>query len=590
MNKKITAIIAFCSLSLAALAQDAAPAFPGAEGHGRFVTGGRAANGQTKVYHVTNLANSGTGSLRWALSQPGPRTIVFDVAGVIALASNLTIPANTTIAGQTAPYPGITLRYYTLSTENRNNIIIRFVRFRRGQEKDFNDGADAATGRHSTGIIFDHCSFSWSIDEVASFYDNNNFTMQWCTVGEALHNAGHNKGNHGYGGIWGGKLASFHHNMLFHVRNRSPRFNGARYNWDGYKQNKLYSQHQWANTVQAEIVDFRNCVVYNCPNGCYGGPGGGYINMVNNYFKTGPAGTTNKVTTVSIANSTSSSDNQAYWRMTSRYFINGNQVNANANHDWTNVSYDSGVYTINGEKYTYDNKHYYGEGVTYVKNDAGEDCVSIKLNEPADAGQVTTHSAQQAFDQVLAYAGASLFRDREDARYAEEALTGTATCTGRVTKKKGQIDVVEDIPYYSDGYVLPEGNGNARPEGWDTDQDGMPDEWETANGLNPNDAADAMLYTLDQTKQWYNNLEVYLNSIVEHIMKAGNANADSSFEEYYPTCVVTAIKSAEMSSEVKSVEYFSLNGTRLEQPVKGVTVRRFTFADGTVSTDKVIKK
>ena len=138
---------------------------------------------------------------------------MFDVGGVIPLASNLNIGANTTILGQTAPYPGITLRYYTVSPGG-DNIIIRFIRCRRGQEKDVNDGADAIWTRNHTGLILDHCSFSWSIDEVASFYDNNNFTMQWCTVGESLNNAGHNKGAHGYGGIWGGKLASFHHNMI----------------------------------------------------------------------------------------------------------------------------------------------------------------------------------------------------------------------------------------------------------------------------------------------------------------------------------------------------------------------------------------
>jgi len=150
---------------------DDAPAFPGAEGHGRYVTGGRTGN----IVHVTNLNDSGTGSFRAAVTGGSNRIIVFDVAGVIALKSNLTFKDNITILGQTAPYPGITLRYYTVQPGANN--IIRFIRFRRGQEKDVNDGADACWQRNKTGIIFDHCSFSWSIDEVASFYDNNNFTM-----------------------------------------------------------------------------------------------------------------------------------------------------------------------------------------------------------------------------------------------------------------------------------------------------------------------------------------------------------------------------------------------------------------------------
>ena len=164
-----------------------APAFPGAEGHGRYVTGGRGGN----IIHVTNLNDSGTGSLRAAVKGNSKKIVVFDVAGVIALNSDLSIGDNTTLLGQTAPAPGITLRYYTVNPGNNN--IIRFIRIRRGQERNVNDGADASTQRHKTGIIFDHCSFSWSIDEVASFYDNNNFTMQWCTVAEALTNAGHGR-------------------------------------------------------------------------------------------------------------------------------------------------------------------------------------------------------------------------------------------------------------------------------------------------------------------------------------------------------------------------------------------------------------
>ena len=217
------------------------------------------------------------------------------MGGVIPLTKELTIGANTTIAGQTAPAPGITLRYFTVRPHG-DNIIMRFIRIRRGQEINVNDGADAIWAREYNGMILDHCSFSWSIDEVASFYDNNNFTMQWCTIAESLNNAGHDKGAHGYGGIWGGKLASFHHNMIAHVNNRVPRFNGARYEWDGYQDNALYDKYKWENSVQAENVDFRNCVMYNWgnSNGCYGGPGGGQVNIINNYYKGGPSTPTAK--------------------------------------------------------------------------------------------------------------------------------------------------------------------------------------------------------------------------------------------------------------------------------------------------------
>ena len=543
-------------ISLMMTAQTQVPAFPGAEGHGRYTTGGRGGD----VYHVTNLNDSGTGSLRDAVSKAN-RIVVFDVAGVIALKSDLTIKDNITIAGQTAPYPGITLRYRTVRPGANN--IIRFIRIRRGQEKDVNDGADALWQRQKTAMILDHCSFSWSIDEVASFYDNNNFTMQWCTLGESLNNAGHGKGAHGYGGIWGGKLASFHHNMICHVNNRAPRFNGARYNWSGYKNNLLYDEYKWGNTVQAENVDFRNCVIYNCGNGCYGGPGGGYINIVNNFYKTGPSASTSRVTTVSIANSTSSKDNKEYWDMTSRYYINGNQVNSTENKDWKDVSYDSGIQTIDGEKYTIDSLHYYGDTVTYVKNNKGVDCVKIKLDGPTVTGEVTTHTATTAFDKVLTYSGASLFIDEVDARYFQEAKDGTATYTGSVTKKAGRIDLVSDVNGYTEDN-FPTGQ---READFDADGDGIADAWEQANGgdLDPNG------YTVD-TKGWYTNLEVYINSLVEDIMKQGNADAESAVEEYYPAYKTpTAIQT--VKTQTLNNATYNLSGQRVDASYKGLVIR-----------------
>ena len=529
MKKFYTLFFVLMTCLATAGAQSGAPAFPGAEGHGRYVSGGRnPSNGSTKIIHVTNLNDSGTGSFRAAVSGSDYKTIVFDVGGVIPLKSDLVIGDNTTIAGQTAPEPGITIRYYTIRPGGNN--IIRFIRIRRGQEKNMNDGADAIWQRQKNGIIIDHCSFSWSIDEVASFYDNNNFTMQWCTIGESLNNAGHGKGAHGYGGIWGGKLASFHHNLICHVNNRSPRFCGARYDWEGYTSNKLYAQYRWENAVQAEIVDFRNCVVYNCGNGCYGGPGGGYVNMVNNYYKTGPAGSTSQVTKISIANSTTAEDYPKYWGLTSRYYINGNTVNSNTNYDWTNISYDSGIYTIGGEKYCADPNHYYGSNVEYKKNTSGQDCVKIKLDEPVPAGEVTTHTASRAYSKVANFCGASLCRDEVDARYMTELRNGTATYKGSVTGKAGRIDKVSDV----NGYTEANFGTGSRPEGYDTDRDGMPDEWETANGLDPNDKTDALVYTIDTKKQYYTNLEVYLNSVVQDIMIEENEDAKEAVDEYYP--------------------------------------------------------
>jgi len=568
----ITALMAF--ISATAWAQ--APAFPGAEGFARYITGGRGGS----VYHVTNLNDSGTGSLREALGKSGKRTIVFDVSGVINLKSDLKISkGDVTVAGQTAPGDGITLANYTV-TVAADNVIIRFIRFRRGNAVNINDGADAIWGRQRKNIMLDHCSFSWSIDEVASFYDNRTFTMQWCTVAEALTNAGHDKGAHGYGGIWGGKEASFHHNFLLHLQNRVPRFNGARYNWGGYDTSK------YPNTIQAERVDFRNCVMFNWgTGGCYGGPGGGYINMVNNYYKAGPA-TTNKtrVTQISKSDSNNGGDNP-FPGYTSRYYINGNYVTAagdNAeNYDWKGVVYDNGIPTVNGVRCVNDSKNYYGEG-------AGN--IPIKLDEPIDAGEVTTHSATVAFEKVVAYAGASYKRDAVDERYAQEAKDGTATYTGSVTGKKGIIDTQNDVGGW------PELAKETKPA--DSDKDGMPDDWETANGLNPK-LNDSKLYTIDP-KGYYTNLEVYMNSLVQDVMIAGNADAIESVQEYYPAYTkadgtyVAAINgesdnvSEILANNLVETQYFNLQGVRVDNPVKGIYIRMDIYENGKKRVNKIV--
>jgi len=564
--KKLLLFLTTAALTLAAQAQEQAPAFPGAEGHGRYTTGGRGGT----VVHVTNLNDSGTGSFRQAVSSKN-RIVVFDVAGVIALKSDLTIKDNITILGQTAPYPGITLRYYTVRPGANN--IIRFIRFRRGEEKDVNEGADASWQRQKTLMMLDHCSFSWSIDEVASFYDNNNFTMQWCTIGESLNNAGHGKGAHGYGGIWGGKLASFHHNMICHVNNRSPRFNGARYNWNGYTSNKLYKEYNWQNTLQAENVDFRNCVVYNA-DGCYGGPGGGQINMVGNYFKSGPAATVSKLTQVTVAASGNAGDDQTFWGMCSRYYLDDNLIDAKPV-GWDKFTYDSGTVTQNGDHYTKDPNHYYGTDVEYI-NVNGTDYARVPMDAPAPTGEVTTHTANQAYDNVLTYAGASLYQDEVDERYFREARSGTAEYKGTVTKKAGRIDKVSDCMGYTEAN-FPTGK---REAGFDTDNDGIPDEWELANGLDPKSAADAKLYTIDTERKWYTNLEVYANSLVEHIMKAGNADALTAVDEYYPSWQVPSAIRTVRTKPVQSAVY-NLRGQQVGPGYRGIVV-----CDGTLKVQR----
>ena len=235
------------------------PAFPGAEGGGKYTTGGRGGD----VYEVTTLADSGPGSLRDAVSAAN-RTVVFKVGGVIQLKSPLKILGdNLTVAGQTAPGDGITVIGYPTSFDG-NNLILRYMRFRLG---DMNETeADSFGGRYKKDIIIDHSSFSWSVDEVLSPYGNENVTVQWSIIADAMHISRHVKGRHGYGGIWGGKNTSFHHNLIAHNSSRNPAF----------------------DSTAGNSHDFRNNVVYNWGFfASYGGKGA-VTNIINNYYKPGP--------------------------------------------------------------------------------------------------------------------------------------------------------------------------------------------------------------------------------------------------------------------------------------------------------------
>ena len=449
------------------------PAFPGAEGHGRYVTGGRGG----RVIYVTNLNDDNSpGSLRYAINQSGARTILFQVSGTIQLRSNLTISnGDVTIAGQTAPGDGITIRDYTVRI-NADNVILRFLRFRMGDET--NQENDAIWGRDRKDIIIDHCSISWGTDELASFYDNENFTMQWCILSESLRNSVHNKGLHGYGGIWGGRNASFHHNLLAHNDSRNPRFCGSRY----------------SNQPALELVDFRNNTLYNWgSNSAYAAEGGRY-NIVNNYYKAGPATTSNRSRILQpYADDGSNSQPRGTF---GTFYITGNLVTAsaaNTSNNWLGVSLHSSFGS-------------YAPGITL--ND-------IKSDVEFNPSEVTTHTAQTAYEKVLRYAGASLKRDTIDKRILHDVSTGTATCTDG---GNGSTNGLIDTQRATGGW--PELTATAAPA--DSDNDGMPDHWEEANRLDKFNAADALLTTIDGS---YPNLEVYLNSLVEEIIRSSLEDA-----------------------------------------------------------------
>ncbi|MEG1586731.1 MAG: pectate lyase [Bacteroidales bacterium] len=451
-------------LTLCAAGHAATDAFPGAEGAGRHTTGGRGG----KVIYVTNLNDSGEGSLRWAIGQTGPRTILFKVAGNIELLSELPITkGDLTIAGQSAPGDGITIKNFSTIVK-ADNVIIRFMRFRLGKEKmaEMPDAQDAIWGRERKNIILDHCSMSWSIDECASFYDNTNFTMQWCIIAESLRNAGHPKGAHGYGGIWGGKGASFHHNLLANHDSRNARFCGSRY----------------TNRPDLELVDFRNNVIYNWGgNNAYAAEGGSY-NLIGNYYKPGPASKNRSRLVEPYPDDGKNKQPTGVW---GKFFVDGN---------------------ISTESNTVTQENWNG---VHPKNLS--DKSKIKSATEFTVAAVTTHSATAAYEKVLALAGASYRRDAVDERIVGHVKAGTYTAKGSNGSTNGLIDSQEDVGGYP---VLTTGSAPV-----DSDNDGMPDSWELANGLNPNNNSDGTGYLLDPH---YTNIEIYLNSLVEDIMHAGS--------------------------------------------------------------------
>jgi len=475
------------------------PAFPGAEGFGRYTTGGRGG----AVYHITSLADDGSaGTLRWALIKGGRRTIVFDVSGTIHLTSALGLASgNVTIAGQTAPGDGICIADYPF-TINSSNVIIRFVRFRLGNINVAYHEGDGLGGMDQQNIIVDHCSVSWSIDECCSVYGNKNQTIQWCIVSQSLRNAGHVKGAHGYGGNWGGSGASFHHNLLAHHDSRTPRL-GPR-----------------PGTQTDERMDMRNNVIYNwAGNGCYGGEGMN-VNIVNNYYKPGPgtkqrsAAIQYRISGIGIRTSSYVETYPAFAPMLhtwGKFFVNGNYIYGNA--EVTADNWTKGIY----EQIT-------NSAVDYTFTQGTKD--TMKLATPINYMYVTTQTPAVAYEKVLQYAGASLSRDWVDSLMVNDTRNSTASHTGA-----GSGDVYGIIDSQDDNKPA---NAPADWNAWpvlkstpaplDTDADGMPDSWETAHGLNPTNAADGNL--LD--KDGFTMLELYMNSLVNTIMEGGNENGTTS--------------------------------------------------------------
>lgn len=464
----LCSLIMSCSAQVktsVAASQDAIVAFPGAEGFGKFTTGGRGG----KVYIITNLNDAGPGSLREAAEAKQTRFIVFAVSGTIHLATKLNIRGNVTIAGQTAPGGGICIADQPVLLGG-DNIIIRYLRIRMGDRfqragmKAGNGADDALGGSRRKNVIIDHCSLSWSTDEVMSVYGGDSTTLQWNMIAEPLNYSYHfEEGDkdfekHGYGGIWGGSHLSAHHNLFISCNSRNPRFNGARLG------------------ASDELVDFRNNVIYNWGgNNVYGGEGGLY-NVVNNYYRYGPS--TSQSVRYRIVNP---SKQEKPLIPFGKFYVTGNHVD------------DAPAVTANNDL-----------GI-HMGNNATETEKSASIVRTAfDVVSLPDESAGDAYKAVLQGAGA-LYpeRDTMDLRLVNNVRQRTG----------GFVDVQGGFPH---GTAY-EATVNAWPAlrsvaaARDTDSDGMPDDWELKNNLNPA-IDDASGHNLSRA---YTNIEIYSESLLK---------------------------------------------------------------------------
>jgi len=464
-------LLAVLSVNLAAPTHpdDALPlAFPGAEGFGRNVTGGRGG----KVIIVSNLNDSGPGSFRAAVENRGARIVVFTISGTIYLNSAINLlEKDLTIAGQTAPGDGITLTNYPVSVKT-SNVIIRYLRFRMGDQKHVE--ADALGGFETRDIIVDHCSMSWSTDECVSFYNNDNFTLQWCIISESLRKSAHAKGAHGYGGIWGGKNASFHHNLMANNDSRNPRF--------GEREGSAYAL--------TDLVDMRNNVFYNWGNNIAYGGEAMHINIINNYYKPGPATKVkNRIFSIDKYMKKPASPIYNQW---GQFYISGNEVEGDPKTTGDNWTY--GVYNQFHNRYG---------TVSPAEKDAMKLVAPLEINK-----NVSTQTAKAAYPLVMNFAGAVLKRDAIDVRIVDHAKKGTFSANGSSGDSDSRNGII-DKP--SDVGGLPQLSTLQAP--LDSDKDGMPDQWEKLHGLNPK-KADANGRDLNKN---YDNVEMYTNSLVQHI-------------------------------------------------------------------------
>ena len=419
-------------------------AFPTAEGFGADAIGGRGG----KVIEVTNLDDSGPGSFREAVEASGPRTVIFRISGTIALKKELHISNSfLTIAGQTAPGDGICLKNYPLVVDGADEVIIRAIRIRPGIESGLiGSEIDGLRIENSSNVIVDHCTVSWSVDEILNtWHGGKNITIQWSIFGEPLNHSVHEKGAHGFGASLGGQQVTFHHNLFANAAGRNPSVAGN-------------------HLEKTELMDFRNNVIFNYGHRtCDGKPRS--INMVNNYYKPGPA------TNESVLKRVAKVESAEKYGFSCKWYIDGNAIEGYPEIEKDNIHLG-------------------------VESDEGLNKTDLLTNQPFATATVETQTAFEAYNLVLKNAGVVCAYDEWEKKLLKEVKTG------KVRHGNGHIDKVEEAGGW------PTLKSKAAPA--DSDHDGMPDSWEKKAGLDPENSSDAGAIA----ENGYTNLENYLNLLL----------------------------------------------------------------------------